>query len=465
MGTGQKKLLYFCMFIAAAVIFTAIFSGIAAERSGMYWTSMEEGLTEDKADDDSGFIMVDVTGLAAADAAQSGDAEHAEEKTSLVPIGVGPIPSVPSLTQEELKLYSVLSRSDGVLSSADNEELNDGIHWQEAVLEPGDTIKSIASEFGITPQDIRKANGLKQGEEPSMTEVLYIPDSHEYVDATHAYVAMMQKEENDLRKKGIPLMVNMYSVKDGDTLWSIANQFNVEIDTIMGCNKLKNINIIKPGTVLRIPNQDGIYVRAGKKDTLAKLADRYGSFKEAIISANMLAGDKSLKAGLELFLPGGNLEDADVKMAAKGTRKLVREAARGIRKIQRSVSRFFRWPVMGQISSSFGWRRSPFGRRRAFHAGLDIRAPRGRPIAAAADGVVVHSGWMSGYGKAVVISHNGTIATLYGHCSRLNVRSGTRVQRGQIIAFVGSTGRSTGNHLHFEVRRNGRATNPITMLR
>ncbi|HZN16378.1 MAG TPA: peptidoglycan DD-metalloendopeptidase family protein [Acidimicrobiales bacterium] len=116
------------------------------------------------------------------------------------------------------------------------------------------------------------------------------------------------------------------------------------------------------------------------------------------------------------------------------------------------------WPLKGRITSGFGRR---WGR---LHAGIDIAAPRGTPIHAARAGKVVFSGWMGGYGNAVVISHGGGFATLYGHQSRRAVKVGETVKQGEVIGYVGSTGHSTGNHLHFETRVNGTAVNPRRYL-
>lgn len=123
------------------------------------------------------------------------------------------------------------------------------------------------------------------------------------------------------------------------------------------------------------------------------------------------------------------------------------------------------WPVRGSISSGFGWRLNPFGgTRNEFHAGIDIPARVGTPIRAAGGGTVAFAGTQNGYGNTVIIDHGGGITTKYAHNSRNSVRVGQRVERGDIIAYVGSTGRSTGPHLHYEVRRNGTAINPVPFL-
>lgn len=122
------------------------------------------------------------------------------------------------------------------------------------------------------------------------------------------------------------------------------------------------------------------------------------------------------------------------------------------------------WPVSGTITSPFGYRRNPFGGGMEFHQGLDIAAPMGTTITAAAAGTVISAGWYGGYGNYILIDHGGGMATGYGHCSQIFVSVGQQVQKGQAIGAVGSTGVSTGPHVHFEVRINGKAVDPAPYL-
>jgi len=126
----------------------------------------------------------------------------------------------------------------------------------------------------------------------------------------------------------------------------------------------------------------------------------------------------------------------------------------------------FCWPAPSYtyISSPFGYRIHPVYGTRKYHSGLDLAAPGGSPILAAADGTVRFSGWNGGYGNCLIIDHGGGIQTLYGHSSKLLVSVGQKVSRGQKVALVGTTGTSTGNHLHFEVLNNGVATDPMPYL-
>ncbi len=122
------------------------------------------------------------------------------------------------------------------------------------------------------------------------------------------------------------------------------------------------------------------------------------------------------------------------------------------------------WPVRGFITSNFGYRKSPTYRTREFHEGIDIANRTGTPVEATACGTVVWAGWQSGYGNCVKIEHGFGMSTTYGHLSAVLVRSGERVARGRVVGLLGSTGNSTGPHLHYEVRLNGVPTNPLGYL-
>ena len=122
------------------------------------------------------------------------------------------------------------------------------------------------------------------------------------------------------------------------------------------------------------------------------------------------------------------------------------------------------WPVAGWLTSSYGNRRDPITNGADFHPGLDISADYGQPVLATGDATVASAGPNGAYGNMVMLDHGFGIVTKYGHLSRFNVRAGERVPRGHVIGYVGSTGRSTGAHLHYEIWMNGRLTNPMTLL-
>jgi murein DD-endopeptidase MepM/ murein hydrolase activator NlpD len=122
------------------------------------------------------------------------------------------------------------------------------------------------------------------------------------------------------------------------------------------------------------------------------------------------------------------------------------------------------WPVRGYLSSTFGRRNDPFTGERENHTGIDISTPTGRPVVATADGIVLYASRRGTYGNTIVIDHKYGMMTLYGHLSRYNVRPGRRVRRGDVIGYVGSTGRSRGPHVHYEVWVSGRAVHPLDYI-
>lgn len=122
------------------------------------------------------------------------------------------------------------------------------------------------------------------------------------------------------------------------------------------------------------------------------------------------------------------------------------------------------WPVYGKIMSAYGSRSDPFSGEGAFHSGVDLTAPRGTPVHASADGIVVHAGWSGGYGKIIVVDHGNGMQTIYAHLSRFYAVPGQETRQGQVIGYSGATGRVTAPHLHYEVRVGGTPINPYPYL-
>jgi murein DD-endopeptidase MepM/ murein hydrolase activator NlpD len=122
------------------------------------------------------------------------------------------------------------------------------------------------------------------------------------------------------------------------------------------------------------------------------------------------------------------------------------------------------WPVTGRLMGGFGERSDPFSGEGAMHTGVDISAPQGTPVHVAADGIVIHAGWNGGYGRCVIVDHGNNYQTWYAHLSRMNVIEGQEIRQGEVLGFVGTTGRSTGAHLHYEVRIGSTPVNPYRFL-
>ncbi|HVF37972.1 MAG TPA: M23 family metallopeptidase, partial [Sphingomicrobium sp.] len=207
------------------------------------------------------------------------------------------------------------------------------------------------------------------------------------------------------------------------------------------------------------PQAAGEYLRAlaSQIDVGSEVAaeDRFD-----LIVANRRAATGESREGPLLYAAIDRVAASDIRLmkwTLRGRTQWVDANGAG-----RQVSSFG-WPVSGPITSGFGMRRHPILRFARMHRGIDFGAPSGTPIVAAADGQVYHSGWAGGYGRQVRIAHFGGLATSYSHMSRLVVGHGAFVRAGQLIGYVGSSGLSTGPHLHYEVHRNGAAVNPMSV--
>ncbi|MDR3166525.1 MAG: M23 family metallopeptidase [Treponema sp.] len=249
--------------------------------------------------------------------------------------------------------------------------------------------------------------------------------------------------EPDEYSKPRMLLYNSYTVQRGDTIGDIARNLGLNQDTLISLNNIKNTRLLQIGQVLRVPNQDGILYPVQKGDTLVSVAEKYKADVQAIQTANELFPGV-LKTNASLFIPGARLEWVN---------------------LQEINGDLFIWPVSGYITSPYGYRNSPFTGARQFHTGLDIGAAMGTTIKAAMSGRVTTVGYNDSFGNYVVITHHSGYRTLYGHMSLVRVKSGAYVQTGERIGDVGSTGLSTGPHLHFTVYKNGVTVNPRLLIK
>ena len=242
--------------------------------------------------------------------------------------------------------------------------------------------------------------------------------------------------------------VNTYRIKRNDSLWKIAAKNKVDLYTLLTFNKLKNANLIQKGQTIRIPDTPGILHTVQKNETLEDIALRYQVGLPIVIEANEIVDPDFIQANTDLFLPHATLTNRFRKQL-----------------LNKHVNPKFILPARGRISDGYGYRIHPVLKRRRLHKGIDIAAKTGSTVKAAAGGHVSFSGTMGGYGKLIIIDHVGGYETRYAHNSRLLVKQGQRVRQGQKIALVGNTGLTTGPHLHFEIRKHQKATNPKTYLR
>jgi len=188
-----------------------------------------------------------------------------------------------------------------------------------------------------------------------------------------------------------------------------------------------------------------------------------GAKPEDTLSFRKIIEEKAAKISESMFHGGINQMSEESRRALTGFEEIAFYIAnqQNIRKATPSI-----WPAAGRLTSPFGYRLSPFsGDFGDFHAGVDISGIPDSPIYATADGVVRHAGWAAGYGQAVLVDHGFGYSTLYGHTAEIKVHEGDRITRGQAIAGMGTTGRSTGPHVHYEVWLNGKAVNPMKYLK
>jgi murein DD-endopeptidase MepM/ murein hydrolase activator NlpD len=260
-----------------------------------------------------------------------------------------------------------------------------------------------------------------------------------------------------------------YLVKDGDTLSVIAQQFGVTVGTILWANQKTSGQFIRPGDSLRIPPVSGVLISVKNGDTISSLAKKYGIDAEEIARINRLDEQKSLTAGSEIVLPGATPLPTISQIAQRPTKTIggipinslppkgvVYQGKPADANPSSSPISKLLWPTSGHsITQYYGWQ----------HTGLDIDGDYDSPLYAAHDGVVTTAGWNNGgYGLQIIVQGDG-VMTRYAHSSKEFVKVGDHVKRGQVIAMMGTTGRSTGTHLHFEVYINGKRTNPLAYLR
>ena len=342
-------------------------------------------------------------------------------------------------------------------------EDDDEVPWIEHTVANGERMIDISHKYGILVATISKANGISDPNRLTAGRTLLIPRREELLDDVLEEQKSRAEAAAEAKRKAELVRFKEYTVKPGDSLWSIASANKLSIDSLYGTNIMRNPDRLSPGTVLRIPNQDGICVKVAKGQTVATLSKKYSVSESAIRMANGLPDGAALKVGQEIFLPGASQSITAYRSSSGGGG--VSKRAPSVARAPSGAAGTFSWPASGRITSPFGWRKHPIRRRRIFHSGMDIAAPRGTPIRAARGGQVIFSGWMSGYGRVVILRHDSTYTTMYAHCQTLRVKKGANVQKGAIIATVGSSGQATGPHVHFEVRQHDRPVNPRSYLK
>ncbi len=263
------------------------------------------------------------------------------------------------------------------------------------------------------------------------------------------------EDEEKLALDGDPNFdqISVYVVRTGDSISQIAEMFDVSVNTVLWANDLKRNAAIKPGDVLFILPVSGVEHTVVKGDTVQSIAKKYKADASDVAGFNGISENEKLVIGEKIIVPGG-----EIYYDAPATSSLARISAKTT--------------YVGNLPNVTGYFHDPLPAKKRISQGLhgkngvDFAAPTGTPILASAGGVVLiaRTGYNGGYGGMVVIQHPNGTQTLYAHMSRLGTYNGAVVNQGDLIGYVGSTGRSTGPHLHFEVRgaKNPGATNPTS---
>ncbi len=275
-----------------------------------------------------------------------------------------------------------------------------------------------------------------------------------HVPAAAVRELVMRPSVPEARGGGAPLSVDAtafeqirrteYVVRSGDTISEIAMRFGLSTGTILSMNPVDDVRRLLPGTVLSIPNRDGLFHAVGPGESLSRIASTYEVPVYAILDANDLDTDV-LQVGDTLFVPGARMATDDYLLA---------------------IGELLSWPVRSfRLTSGFGMRADPITRQWRMHNGIDLANAIGTPVLAARSGRVVHVEPNSGtYGHLIILDHGNGIRTLYAHLDSFSVSAGQWVTTGQMIGRMGNTGRSTGPHVHFSVIRNGRWIDPMGQL-
>ncbi len=267
--------------------------------------------------------------------------------------------------------------------------------------------------------------------------------------AFHAYVFPETDVFQEAEAGGVPDYVSQvtfreYTVKKGETVSGIAARSGLRnFGTLLSVNAIDNARQVSEGQMLRIPSVDGLLYTVKKDETLTGIAAAYNMSVTALLDANDLT-ESTLMVGQQLFIPGASLSSFELRKA---------------------LGELFIYPIRGRLTSPFGYRQDPFTGIKSFHSGIDLAAPSGTPVKATLDGKVAETGTNRIFGNYVIITHERGYQSLYGHLQKIHAKRGQYVTQGTVIGLVGSTGRSTGPHLHLSVYKNGKMIDPFSVLK
>ncbi len=275
----------------------------------------------------------------------------------------------------------------------------------------------------------------------------------DYVATTAGGTAIIAQTISEVSESIAPrLEVITYTVQEGDTMSTIAQTHGISLTTLLWSNDLSVRSVIRPGDALRVMPVDGVEHTVKSGDTVLALARKYRADASAVVSFNKLADAGDLRIGETLIIPGGVRQVAAPAPRTNAIARIFAPPRMSTPSTATPGSSGMIWPAdLRVITQYFGWS----------HTGLDIDCQYTNDNYAADDGIVQFSGWKGGYGLTVEVNHGNGIVTRYAHAARNYVTVGQSVSRGQPVELCGTTGRSSGTHLHFEVIVNGQFKNPL----
>lgn len=302
-------------------------------------------------------------------------------------------------------------------------------------VEEGDSLGLIAERYGVSVADLMAVNDL-QANVIHPGQQLRVP-----------FVAAVGGPLNTPAKA--PPGFSWHTLSEGETLSSVAASYGVSLTAMVGANPdISSLDRLPLGYDLLIPPGQGLVVTLQSGDSILDVVAQHAISASELARANDLISPFDVVPGMLLFLP--NVQPT--------------EALARLQKVREEENRYV-WPVHGRLTSYFGPRNLGMGTS-SFHRGIDIATSWGTPVGASRAGTVTYAGWSTqGYGNLVKVRHAGGAETWYGHFSSIAVGVGEYVNQGSIVGYIGSTGISTGPHLHFELYEAGRAIDPLGILR
>ena len=295
----------------------------------------------------------------------------------------------------------------------------------------GESLWKLARRYGVTIDQLMNWNKI-----PSRRNIR--PGQELKVRLSKEKKAQLAKAK--AKPKKVVQKAATYKVQAGDNLYTIAKKFRTSVASLLLNNNVTNPEALRPGQVLNITTANRIVHIVNQGETLWELSKLYSISLKDLISHNNIKY-RTIFPGQRLAIPVRDPKTLKTLFTKKKAKKYGR-------------------PLRGRLCGFFGWRIHPILKRRLFHCGVDVAARQGTKIGAIAAGKVTFAGWLRGYGKVVVVKHDRKMSSRYAHCKSINVKVGQRVKAGQTIARVGTTGLSTGPHLHLEVRKYGRPVDP-----